>query len=172
MGLQARLMSQALRKLTAAISKTNTTCIFINQLRDKIGASAGYGNPETTTGGNALKFYASIRLDIRKNGQQLKDGEEVKGTPTRVKVVKNKLAPPFRKAEFDIMFGEGISKTGELVDLGSDLNVVKKSGSWYSYNDTKLGQGRDSAKECLRDNPELAEEIEAKIMAELKTGKR
>jgi len=169
MGLQARLMSQALRKLTAAISKTNTTCIFINQLRDKIGVS--YGNPETTTGGNALKFYASVRLDIRKV-TSLKDGEDVKGNQTRVKVVKNKLAPPFRKAEFDIMFGEGISKTGELVDLGSDLNIIKKSGSWYSYNETKLGQGRDSAKECLRDNPELAEEIEAKIMAELKTGKR
>jgi len=165
MGLQARLMSQALRKLTAAISKTNTTCIFINQLRDKIGVS--YGNPETTTGGNALKFYASVRLDIRKVSS-LKDGEDVKGNQTRVKVVKNKLAPPFRKAEFDIMFGEGISKTGELVDLGSDLNIIKKSGSWYSYNETKLGQGRDSAKECLRDNPELAEEIEAKIMAELK----
>jgi recombination protein RecA len=165
MGLQARLMSQALRKLTAAISKTNTTCIFINQLRDKIGVS--YGSPETTTGGNALKFYASIRLDIRKV-TSLKDGEEVKGNQTRVKVVKNKLAPPFRKAEFDIMFGEGISKMGELVDLGSDLNIIKKSGSWYSYNETKLGQGRDAAKECLRDNPELAEEIETKIMAELK----
>jgi len=166
MGLQARLMSQALRKLTAAINKTNTTCIFINQLRDKINVSYG-GNPETTTGGNALKFYASVRLDIRKV-TALKDGEEVKGNQTRVKVVKNKLAPPFRKAEFDIMFGEGISKVGELVDLGSDLGIIKKSGSWYSYNDTKLGQGRDTAKECLRDNPELAEEIEAKIMAELK----
>jgi recombination protein RecA len=165
MGLQARLMSQALRKLTAAISKTNTTCIFINQLRDKIGVS--YGSPETTTGGNALKFYASVRLDIRKV-TAIKDGEEVKGNQTRVKVVKNKLAPPFRKAEFDIMFGEGISKTGELVDMGSDLNVVKKSGSWYSYNETKLGQGREAAKDCLRDNPELAEEIEGKIMAELK----
>jgi len=166
MGLQARLMSQALRKLTAAINKTNTTCVFINQLRDKINVSYG-GNPETTTGGNALKFYASVRIDIRK-GQAIKDGEEVKGNQTRVKVVKNKLAPPFRKAEFDIMFGEGISKVGELVDLGSDLNIIKKSGSWYSYNETKLGQGRDTAKECLRDNPELAEEIEAKIMAELK----
>jgi recombination protein RecA len=165
MGLQARLMSQALRKLTAAISKTNTTCIFINQLRDKIGVT--YGSPETTTGGNALKFYASVRLDIRKV-TALKDGEEVKGNQTRVKVVKNKMAPPFRKAEFDIMFGEGISRTGELVDLGADLNVIKKSGSWYSYNETKLGQGRDTAKECLRDNPELAEEIEGKIMAELK----
>ncbi|MCL1932591.1 MAG: recombinase RecA [Candidatus Azobacteroides sp.] len=168
MGLQARLMSQALRKLTAAINKTNTTCIFINQLRDKIGVS--YGSPETTTGGNALKFYASVRLDIRKIAS-LKDGEDVKGNQTRVKVVKNKLAPPFRKAEFDIMFGEGISKTGELVDLGSDLNIIKKSGSWYSYNETKLGQGRDTAKECLRDNPELAEEIESKIMAELKKKK-
>jgi len=165
MGLQARLMSQALRKLTAAINKTNTTCIFINQLRDKIGVT--YGNPETTTGGNALKFYASVRLDIRKI-TALKDGEEVKGNQTRVKVVKNKLAPPFRKAEFDIMFGEGISKVGELVDLGAEHNIVKKSGSWYSYNETKLGQGRESAKDCLRDNPELAEEIENKIMAELK----
>jgi len=165
MGLQARLMSQALRKLTAAINKTNTTCIFINQLREKIGVS--YGSPETTTGGNALKFYASVRLDIRKV-TALKDGEEVKGNQTRVKVVKNKLAPPFRKAEFDIMFGEGISKVGELVDLGSDLNIIKKSGSWYSYNDTKLGQGRDTAKDCLRDNPELAEEIENRIMEELK----
>jgi recombination protein RecA len=165
MGLQARLMSQALRKLTAAINKTNTTCVFINQLRDKIGVA--YGNPETTTGGNALKFYASVRLDIRKI-TALKDGEEVKGNQTRVKVVKNKLAPPFRKAEFDIMFGEGISKVGELVDLGAELNIIKKSGSWYSYNDTKLGQGRESAKDCLRDNPELAEEIESKIMAELK----
>ena len=165
MGLQARLMSQALRKLTAAINKTNTTCIFINQLRDKIGIT--FGNPETTTGGNALKFYASIRLDIRKISS-LKDGEEVKGNQTRVKVVKNKLAPPFRKAEFDIMFGEGISKAGELVDLGAELNIVKKSGSWYSYNETKLGQGREAAKDCMRDNPELAEEIEKKIMAELK----
>jgi recombination protein RecA len=165
MGLQARLMSQALRKLTAAINKTNTTCVFINQLRDKIGVA--YGNPETTTGGNALKFYASVRLDIRKV-TALKDGDEVKGNQTRVKVVKNKLAPPFRKAEFDIMFGEGISKAGELVDLGADLGIIKKSGSWYSYGDTKLGQGRESAKECMRDNPELAEEIENKIMAELK----
>ena len=165
MGLQARLMSQALRKLTAAISKTNTTCVFINQLRDKIGVS--YGNPETTTGGNALKFYASVRLDIRKV-TPLKDGEEVKGNQTRVKVVKNKLAPPFRKAEFDIMFGEGISRVGELVDLGAELSIIRKSGSWYSYNDTKLGQGREAAKDCLRDNPELAEEIEKKIMVELK----
>jgi recombination protein RecA len=165
MGLQARLMSQALRKLTAAINKTNTTCIFINQLRDKIGVM--FGNPETTTGGNALKFYASVRLDIRRS-TPIKDGEEVKGNQTKVKVVKNKVAPPFRKAEFDIMFGEGISKTGELVDIGSDLEIIKKSGSWYSYNDTKLAQGREAAKECLRDNPELADEIEAKIMAALK----
>jgi recombination protein RecA len=165
MGLQARLMSQALRKLTAAINKTNTTCVFINQLRDKIGIM--FGNPETTTGGNALKFYASVRLDIRRISQ-LKDGEEVKGNQTRVKVVKNKVAPPFRKAEFDIMFGEGISRTGELIDLGSELSIVKKSGSWYSYNDTKLGQGREAAKDCLRDNPELAEEIEIKILDALK----
>ena len=165
MGLQARLMSQALRKLTAAINKTNTTCIFINQLRDKIGVM--FGNPETTTGGNALKFYSSVRLDIRR-ASQLKDGDEVKGNQTRVKVVKNKVAPPFRKAEFDIMFGEGISKVGELVDLGTELNIVKKSGSWYSYNDTKLGQGREAAKDCLRDNPELADEIEGLIMEALK----
>lgn len=157
MGLQARLMSQALRKLTAAINKTNTTCVFINQLRDKIGVM--FGNPETTTGGNALKFYASVRLDIRRIGQ-LKDGEEVKGSQTRVKVVKNKVAPPFRKAEFDIMYGEGISRSGEIVDLGSDLGIIKKSGSWYSYNDTKLGQGREAAKEMIKDNPELAEELE------------
>ena len=165
MGLQARLMSQALRKLTAAISKTNTTCIFINQLREKIGVM--FGNPETTTGGNALKFYASVRLDIRK-GQALKDGEEVKGNQTKVKVVKNKVAPPFRRAEFDIMFGEGISREGEIVDIGADLEVIKKSGSWYSYNDSKLGQGRESVKELLKDNPELAEEIEKKIMEALK----
>jgi len=165
MGLQARLMSQALRKLTAAINKTNTTCIFINQLRDKIGVM--FGNPETTTGGNALKFYASVRLDIRK-ATAIKDGEDVKGNLTRVKVVKNKVAPPFRKAEFDIMFGEGISKTGEIVDLGVELGIVKKSGSWYSYNETKLGQGREAAKECLRDNPELAEELEGLIFQELK----
>ncbi|MDR0733229.1 MAG: recombinase RecA [Dysgonamonadaceae bacterium] len=168
MGLQARLMSQALRKLTSAINKTNTTCIFINQLREKIGIM--FGNPETTTGGNALKFYASVRLDIRRISQ-IKDGEEVTGNQTRVKVVKNKVAPPFRKAEFDIMFGEGISKPGELVDLGSELNIIKKSGSWYSYNEAKLGQGREAAKDCLRDNPELADEIEAKIMAALKTDK-
>jgi recombination protein RecA len=165
MGLQARLMSQALRKLTAAINKTNTTCIFINQLRDKIGVM--FGSPETTTGGNAMKFYASIRIDIRK-GAPIKDGDEVKGNQTKVKVVKNKLAPPFRKAEFDIMFGEGISKVGELVDLGSELEIIKKSGSWYSYNETKIGQGREAAKECFRDNPELTEEIETKIMHALK----
>jgi protein RecA len=164
-GLQARLMSQALRKLTAAISKTNTTCIFINQLREKIGVM--FGNPETTTGGNALKFYASVRLDIRK-GTALKDGEDVKGNQTKVKVVKNKVAPPFRRAEFDIMFGEGISKEGEIVDIGSDLGIIKKSGSWYSYNDAKLGQGREAVKEMLKDNPELAEELEAKIMEQLK----
>jgi recombination protein RecA len=165
MGLQARLMSQALRKLTASISKTNTTCIFINQLREKIGVI--FGNPETTTGGNALKFYASVRLDIRKI-TAIKDGDEIKGNQTRVKVIKNKVAPPFRKAEFDIMFGEGISRTGELIDLSSEMGIIKKSGSWYSYNDTKIGQGREAAKDCLRDNPELAEEIEAKIMAEIK----
>ncbi|MCC8132556.1 MAG: recombinase RecA [Tannerellaceae bacterium] len=165
MGLQARLMSQALRKLTAAINKTNTTCIFINQLRDKIGIM--FGNPETTTGGNALKFYASVRLDIRRIGQ-LKDGDEVKGNQVRVKVVKNKVAPPFRKAEFDIMFGEGISHSGEIVDLGAELNIIKKSGSWYSYNETKLGQGRDAAKQCMNDNPELAEELSGLIFEALK----
>jgi recombination protein RecA len=165
MGLQARLMSQALRKLTAAINKTNTTCIFINQLRDKIGVM--FGNPETTTGGNALKFYASVRLDIRRIGQ-LKDGENVIGNQTRVKVVKNKVAPPLRKAEFDIMFGEGISSVGEILDLGAELEIIKKSGSWYSYNDTKLAQGRDASKQMIKDNPELAEELEAKIMAALK----
>ena len=165
MGLQARLMSQALRKLTATISKTNTTCIFINQLRDKIGVS--FGNPETTTGGNALKFYASVRLDIRKIGT-LKNGDEVIGNQVRVKVVKNKVAPPFRKAEFDLMFGEGISHAGEIVDLGVELNIVKKSGSWYSYGDTKLGQGRDAAKQCINDNPELADELESLIFKALK----
>ncbi len=164
MGLQARLMSQALRKLTAAINKTNTTCMFINQLRDKIGVM--FGNPETTTGGNALKFYASVRLDIRK-GTAIKDGEDVKGNQTRVKVVKNKVAPPFKKAEFDIMFGEGISRTGEIVDLGTEMGIVKKSGSWYSYNETKLGQGREAAKDCLRDNPELSDELEKLIMEQL-----
>lgn len=164
MGLQARLMSQALRKLTATISKTNTTCIFINQLRDKLGVM--FGNPETTTGGNALKFYASVRLDIRRISQ-IKDGDEVIGNQTRVKVVKNKVAPPFRRAEFDIMFGSGISKAGEIIDLGVDKGIIKKSGSWFSYGDTKLGQGRDMAKKCIADNPELAEEIEDLIMQAL-----
>jgi len=161
MGLQARLMSQALRKLTANINKTNTTCIFINQLREKIGVM--FGNPETTTGGNALKFYASIRLDIRRIGQ-LKDGDEAIGNQTRVKVVKNKVAPPFRKAEFDIMYGEGISKTGEIIDLGVEYGIIKKSGSWFSYGDTKLAQGRDASKTVIKDNPELAAELEAKIV--------
>ncbi len=165
MGLQARLMSQALRKMTGTINKTNTTCIFINQLRDKIGVM--FGNPETTTGGNALKFYASVRLDIRKLGQ-IKDGEEAVGNQVRVKVVKNKVAPPFKKAEFDVIFGEGISRVGEIIDLGVDKGIVKKSGSWFSYNETKLGQGRESAKNTLRDNPELADEITALIMAALK----
>lgn len=164
MGLQARLMSQALRKLTAAINKTNTTCIFINQLRDKIGVM--FGSPETTTGGNALKYYSSVRLDIRRFGQ-LKDGENVIGNQTRVKVAKNKVAPPFRKAEFDIMYGEGISKDGEIVDLGAELNIIKKSGSWYSYGETKLGQGRDAAKNTIKDNPELAEELEKLIFEAL-----
>lgn len=159
-GLQARLMSQALRKLTSTISKTNTTCIFINQLRDKIGIM--FGNPETTTGGNALKFYASVRLDIRK-ASAIKDGENVLGNLVRVKVVKNKVAPPFRKAEFKITFGEGISKIGEIIDLGVEHNIIQKSGSWFSYDGSKLGQGRDAAKALLKDNPELAEEIEAKV---------
>ena len=164
-GLQARLMSQALRKMTSAINKTNTTCIFINQLREKICVM--FGNPETTTGGNALKFYASVRLDIRRATQRM-DGEDVIGNQVRVKVVKNKVAPPFRKAEFDIMFGEGISRSGEIIDLGAELGIIKKSGSWYSYNDTKLGQGRDAAKQCIMDNPELAEELEGLIFAQLK----
>ncbi|MBR5277552.1 MAG: recombinase RecA [Bacteroidaceae bacterium] len=164
-GLQARLMSQALRKLTSAISKTNTTCIFINQLREKIGVM--FGNPETTTGGNALKFYASVRLDIRRV-TQLKEGEEAIGNQVRVKVVKNKVAPPFRKAEFDIMFGEGISRIGEIVDLGVEYGVIKKSGSFYSYNDTKLAQGRDRTKQIIADNPELAEELEALISEAMK----
>ena len=159
-GLQARLMSQALRKLTATVSKTRTTCIFINQLREKIGIM--FGNPETTTGGNALKFYASVRIDIR-SSSPIKNGEEVIGRSTRVKIVKNKVAPPFRKCEFDIMFGEGISKTGEIIDLGVEYGIIKKSGSWFSYNDTKLAQGRDAAKQVVADNPELAEELEAKI---------
>ncbi len=159
-GLQARLMSQALRKLTATISKTNTTCIFINQLREKIGVM--FGNPETTTGGNALKFYASVRLDIRK-GSSIKDGDTAIGNEVRVKVVKNKVAPPFRKAEFEIMFGEGISKTGEIVNLGVEYGIIQKSGSWFSYNGAKLGQGRDATKQLLRDNPELCEELEELI---------
>ena len=167
MGLQARLMSQALRKLTANISKTKTCCIFINQLREKIGVM--FGNPETTTGGNALKFYASVRLDIRRIGQ-VKDGEEVQGNNVRVKVVKNKVAPPFRKAEFDIMYGEGISKSGEIIDLGVQCNIIKKSGSWFSYGETKLGQGRDSVRKLIIDNPELAQELETKIV-ETFTGK-
>lgn len=160
MGLQARLMSQALRKLTANINKTNTTCIFINQLRDKIGVM--FGNPETTTGGNALKFYSSIRLDIRRLSQ-IKDGDEAIGNRTRVKIVKNKLAPPFKKAEFDILFGEGISQVGELLDLGVDLEIVRKSGSWFSYGDTKLAQGREAAKRTLLDNPELYDEIKGRV---------
>ena len=160
MGLQARLMSQALRKLTATISKTRCCCIFINQLREKIGIM--FGNPETTTGGNALKFYASVRLDIRRTSQ-LKDGDLAAGNRVKVKVVKNKVAPPFRTAEFDILFGEGISKTGEIVDLGVEYNIIKKSGSWFSYNDSKLAQGRDAVKQLLNDNPELMEELEAKI---------
>ena len=164
MGLQARLMSQALRKLTASISKTGTVCIFINQLRDKIGVV--YGNPETTTGGNALKFYASVRVDIRK-ASVIKDGEEQLGTRTKVKVVKNKLAPPFRRAEFDIMYGEGISKLGEIIDLGVDNGIIKKSGSWFSYGDQKLGQGRDAVKEALKNNDALRDEIETKVRAAL-----
>ncbi len=165
MGLQARLMSQALRKLTSTISKTATCCIFINQLREKIGVM--FGNPETTTGGNALKFYASIRLDIRKVNQ-IKDGEEVVGNRVKVKVVKNKVAPPFRKAEFDIIYGEGISRIFEIIDLGVENNIIKKSGSWFSYGETKLGQGRDSVKKLLVDNPELADELEGKIKELLK----
>ncbi|MGE0089172.1 MAG: recombinase RecA [Bacteroidales bacterium] len=168
MGLQARLMSQALRKLTASINKTNTCCIFINQLRDKIGVM--FGSPETTTGGNALKFYATIRVDIRRIGQ-IKDGEEISGNRTKVKIVKNKLAPPFKKAEFDIMYGEGISKIGEIIDLGAELNVIKKSGSWFSYGETKLGQGRDAVKQLLKDNPELADELEKKIKDQFLTNK-
>lgn len=165
MGLHARLMSQALRKLTSTIAKTNTICIFINQLREKIGVM--FGNPETTTGGNALKFYASVRLDIRRT-QQVKDGDEAIGNHVKVKVVKNKVAPPFRAAEFDIIFGEGISKTGEIVDMGTELGIVQKSGSWYSYNNDKLGQGRDSIKQLLVDNPELAKELEDKIREKIK----
>ena len=160
MGLQARLMSKALRKLTASINKANCCCIFINQLRDKIGVM--FGNPETTTGGNALKFYSSVRVDIRRSSQ-IKDGDEVIGNRTKVKIVKNKVAPPFRRAEFDIMYGEGISKVGEIIDLGVDLNVLKKSGSWFSYGETRLGQGRDAVKSIIKDNPELMEELEQKI---------
>ncbi len=167
-GLQARLMSQALRKLTSTISKTNTTCIFINQLREKIGVM--FGNPETTTGGNALKFYASVRLDIRRV-TAIKDGDQVIGNMTRVKVVKNKVAPPFRKAEFEIMFGEGISKVGEILDLGVEYGIIQKSGSWFSYNGSRLAQGRDASKALLRDNPELCEELEAQIMQKLNDGK-
>ncbi len=167
-GLQARLMSQALRKLTANISKTNTCCIFINQLREKIGIM--FGNPETTTGGNALKFYASVRIDVRRT-TQLKDGDEALGNRTRVKVVKNKMAPPFKKAEFDIVFGEGISKIGEIIDLGVEYGVIGKSGSWFSYNDQKLAQGREAVKQLLKDNPELCEEIESKIREALKNVK-
>ena len=164
-GLQARLMSQALRKLTATINKTNTTCIFINQLREKIGIM--FGNPETTTGGNALKFYASVRLDIRKAGA-VKEGEDIIGNQTRVKVVKNKVAPPFKKAEFDILFGEGISRIGEIIDLGVEYDIIKKSGSWFSYETTKLGQGKEAVKKLLAENPELADELEAKIMEAIK----
>ena len=164
-GLQARLMSQALRKLTSTISKTNTTCIFINQLREKIGVM--FGNPETTTGGNALKFYASVRLDIRRV-TSIKDGDNVIGNQVRVKIVKNKVAPPFRKAEFEITFGEGISKIGEIVDLGVEYGIIKKSGSWFSYGESKLAQGRDAVKELLKDNPELCDELEAKIMEAIK----
>ncbi|HLX91964.1 MAG TPA: recombinase RecA [Puia sp.] len=165
MGLQARLMSQALRKLTATISKTNTICIFINQLREKIGVM--FGNPETTTGGNALKFYSSVRLDIRRLAQ-IKDGDQAVGNRVKVKVVKNKVAPPFRSAEFDIVFGEGISKMGEIIDMGVELGIVQKSGSWFSYNSDKLGQGRDAVKELIRDNPDLATEIEQKIREKVK----
>jgi recombination protein RecA len=165
MGLQARLMSQALRKLTATISKTNSCCIFINQLREKIGVM--FGNPETTTGGNALKFYASVRLDIRRQAQ-IKDGDEVVGNHIKVKVVKNKVAPPFRQAEFDIIYGEGISKAGEIIDMGVELGIVQKSGSWFSYNGDKLGQGREAVKQLMVDNPEMASEIEGKIREKIK----
>lgn len=164
MGLQARLMSQALRKLTATISKTGAVCIFINQLREKIGVM--FGNPETTTGGNALKFYSSVRLDIRKLSQ-IKDGENMTGNRVKVKVVKNKVAPPFKKAEFDILFGEGISRLGEIIDLGVEYNIIKKSGSWFSYGDTRLGQGRDAVRNTLRDNPDLADELEKQIKTAL-----
>jgi len=165
MGLQARLMSQALRKLTGSISKTHCCCIFINQLREKIGVM--FGNPETTTGGNALKFYASVRIDIRRS-TQIKDGDEATGNRTKAKVVKNKVAPPFRSAEFDIMYGQGISKTGEIIDLGAEHNILDKSGSWYSYQGTKIGQGRENAKQFLMDNPDVAVEIEQKIKEKIK----
>jgi recombination protein RecA len=168
MGLQARLMSQALRKLTAAISKSMTTVIFINQIRYKIGVM--FGNPETTTGGNALKFYASVRLDIRRVAS-IKDGQEVVGNRTRVKVVKNKLAPPFKEAEFDIIFGEGISKEGDLVDLGADMGIIEKTGTWYSYGETRIGQGRENAKDFLKKHEEIAKEIEAKILADYRSKK-
>jgi recombination protein RecA len=166
MGLQARLMSQALRKLTGAIHKSGCTCIFINQLREKIGVM--FGNPETTTGGNALKFYASVRLDIRRIGQIKEGADNITGNRTRVKVVKNKVAPPFKQVEFDIMYGEGISKVGEILDIGVELDIIKKAGSWFSYNDNKLGQGRDSVKQIILDNPELMEELEQKIRAKIK----
>jgi recombination protein RecA len=165
MGLHARLMSQALRKLTGTISKTHCTVFFINQLREKIGVM--FGNPETTTGGNALKFYASVRLDIRRS-TQIKDGENVLGNRTKVKIVKNKVAPPFKVAEFDIMYGEGISKTGEILDLAVEFEIIKKAGSWFSYGETKLGQGRDAVKTLIKDNPELADELEVKIKAHIK----
>jgi len=161
MGLHARLMSQALRKLTATIAKTKCTVIFINQLREKIGVM--FGNPETTTGGNALKFYASVRIDIRKASAPIKQGDEAVGSRVKVKIVKNKVAPPFKQAEFDIMYGEGVSKVGEILDQGVELGVIQKSGSWFSYNDTKLGQGRDAVKDVIKDNPELQEELEEKI---------
>jgi len=169
MGLQARLMSQAMRKLTANISKTNTCCIFINQLREKLGVL--FGNPETTTGGNALKFYASVRVDVRRT-TQIKDGEEALGNRVKVKIVKNKMAPPFKKAEFDIVFGEGISRIGEILDLATELDIIKKSGSWFSYGDSKLAQGRDACKQCLSDNAELCDEIEAKVRERLDGGER
>ena len=166
MGLQARLMSKALRKLTGTISKTGCCCMFINQLREKIGVM--FGNPETTTGGNALKFYASVRIDIRRM-TQIKDGENVIGNRTKVKIVKNKVAPPFRKTEFDILFGKGISKTGEIIDMGVEMNIIKKSGSWFAYMDNKLGQGRDAVRQLLEDNTELCDELEAKIKEAVKT---
>jgi recombination protein RecA len=169
MGLHARLMSQALRKLTGTISKTKCTVIFINQLREKIGVM--FGNPETTTGGNALKFYASVRIDIRKASAPIKTGDEAVGSRVKVKIVKNKVAPPFKIAEFDIMYGEGISKTGEILDASVEMAIVKKSGSWFSYGDTKLGQGRDAVRDMLKDNPELADELEAKIREEIKNKK-